>query len=187
MDWVMLTRAGDPQSVLDQLGEITRRTVDMNALLFGCLSDLVRVLADKPDMHSKSACGLCVGEGVANHVAVSESDPRVFCLGLREQTDTGFSAVALAFVVRADVNAGDLGTAFGHGGRQSGMGIVKVCRLNQASGDATLVRDDEQRCAPASQLGESIHDAGEQLELAPAADIGARQTAVDDAVAVEED
>ena len=129
-----------------------------------------------------------VGQGVADHEAGVRLDFRELGLGLFEEAGQGLAAVALMLVVRAEVEAVDVGLAGGEQALQPGVDLVNVGGGIQAKTDAALVGDDEHAEPRLVEAGDGIWDAGEQFEVMPGSDIlSLGHLAVDDPVAVEED
>jgi hypothetical protein len=109
-------------------------------------------------------------------------------LGLFEEAGEGFAAVALTFVVRAEVEAVDFGSGFCQNGLKLSVDFVDILGGVKAEGDAALVGDDENAQAGPIEPRNGLGDAGKQFEVLPVGDVLAfGHLAVEDAVAVEKD
>lgn len=143
---------------------------------------------DKNRRDAEITGGFDVGERVADHDGAGTRDVGEVAEGLFEEAGFRLAAIAGVSVVRAVVERVDAGLVLGEVLLQASVQGVDIgCRV-MAQGDATLVGDDEDANAGAIERGDGAFDAGQEMKIAPSADVSAfGRLAVDDAVAVEED
>ena len=136
--------------------------------------------------HAQIAAEFDVGEGIADDYAGFGGDFGEVGFGLFKEAGAGFAAVALALVVRAEIEAVYVRAGFGQSCLQLGVDGFYVCRSVEAEGDAALVGDYEDAQAVSIQCGNRFRDAGKQVEVLPRGDVLALgHFAVDDSVAVK--
>lgn len=113
-------------------------------------------------------------------------------MGLFEEAGERFAAVALTFVVGAEIEAVDMGavgvmrSGFCQEGLKLVVDVVDIRGSVEALGYAALVGDYEDAQACLVELRDGLGDAGKQFEVLPAGDVLALgHLAVEDAVAVK--
>ena len=98
-----------------------------------------RVAIDEDGMHAEAAAELNVGERIADHGAGLGGDVREIGLSLLEQARQRLAAVALAVVVRAEVEGVQMRSGLLQQGLQFRLDCQHIRGGVQAEGDATLV------------------------------------------------
>ena len=148
---------------------------------------MFRVAREEDGAKAEVGAEVDVGERVAEDEAGGRFDAGEVGLGLVEHAGERLAAVALVFVVGADVEGIDVRAGFGEGLLQVGVDCSYRSGGVFAEGDAALVGDDEDAEAGAVEAGDGVGDAGEQGESIPTGDVFALgELAVDDSVTVEE-
>jgi hypothetical protein len=138
--------------------------------------------------HAEGAGGFDIGEGIADEEAVGGAGLREIAKGLKEQAGAWLAAVALVFVVGAEIESVDVGAARAEMLLQGGVEGIDIGGGVAAEGDAALVADHDDAAAGTVESGDGGVDAGEDMEFFPAGDVVAfGRLAVDDAVAIEKD
>lgn len=147
-----------------------------------------RIAFNKDGRDAEVAGGMDIGKRVADEDAVGGGGVREIAEGLVEESGSGLAAFALIFVVGAEVecvNARALGCEVL---LELSVKRFDVGRCVVAEGNAALVGDDDDASAGAVERGDGGSGAGQEMEVAPMADVLAfGRLAVDDAVAIEED
>ena len=132
--------------------------------------------------------GIDVGEGVADDDAIGAGGPGEVAEGLLEEAGLRLAAIALILVVWAVVEGVNAGAVGGEVFLEAGVEGVNIGCGVMPERDAALVGDDDDEGSGAVESGNCGFGAGQDVEVAPASNVGALgRFAVDDAVAVEED
>jgi len=147
----------------------------------------VFVSLNEDGFHAEGAAKFNVREAVADDQAGGRGDFGEVDLGLLKETGERFAAIAFALIVRAEVEAVDVGAGLSETLIQLDMDVIHVGGSVESEGDAALVGDNKDSKTGLIELGNRFWNAREQVEMLPAGDVLAfRHFAVDDAVAVEE-
>jgi hypothetical protein len=138
--------------------------------------------------HGEAVCSLDVGEGIADEEAVPRRDFGKIAEGLKKEAGLGLAAVALIFVVRAEVESIDAGAVVEEMLLERGVKGIDIAGGVVAEGDAALVADHDGEESGAVEGSNGGGSAREPMEVFQAADVMAfGRLAVEDAVAVDED
>lgn len=148
----------------------------------------VFVAFEEDGLHDEVLAEFYVGEGVSDDEASGWSDARELGLCLFEEAGQGFTAVAFALVVRAEVEAVDVSTEV----RESLLKLVVDCfdirDGVEVEGDAALVGYDEYTQSCLVECCDGLRHSWQYVKVLPAAYVLAfGHLAVDDPVTVQED
>ena len=176
------------QQRVDGIGQGCEVEVGGVAGGFGAWFAMFGVAFDEDGGHAEAAAKFYIGPRVAKDGAGFRGYIGEVCERLMEEAGEGLAAVALGFIVGAEVEGVDARTLGVEVSLEGGVDVEDIGCSVEAEGDAALIGDDEDAEADAVEFGDGCDHAGKWLELALGGDEAAfGHLAVDDSVAVEED
>ncbi len=149
---------------------------------------MFRIAFDEDGQHAEPTSELDVRPRVAEDGAGFGGDIRKFCASLIEEAGKRLAAVALGFVVWAEVEGVDVGVMSAEVLLEGCVDVEHVRRGVEAECDSALIGDDDDAESGAIELRDRVRHAGQRLEFAGGSDVTAfGHLAIEDAIAVEED
>src|ERR1700757_3736354 len=128
-----------------------------------------RGASDKYGWSSKAACGLNIGQGIADHNAVLRKRSGIVLQCLLEEPGSGLSAITLSFIVLTDIESVDMRAVLGKMFLQLFMQPLDVILRIVPQCDAALICDDKDGSSRVIQCSDRLFHAGQNFEALPPA------------------